>query len=131
LAWQIIDANKRGVTSMIDLEAVRKLQLERIEKQIEAERGNKLRSYESLAADQRQRLIDAELGREKAEEGFPDILLNLEKNIAVYVNSGLSSFTYGFSGTVRDTYIVKMLLDVLPLHGFVCRIKDGNLEISW
>jgi len=116
---------------MIELEEIRKLQLERIERQIEIERRNKTLSLQAAADKQKQKLIDAELDREKAEEAFPTVLASIECNIRENVSNGGSMFTFQYSWNVRDTYLVKMLLDVLPLHGYVCRLTEGKLEISW
>jgi hypothetical protein len=116
---------------MIDLEAIRILQLEWIERQLANERTDKLRAHQSFSDRQRQQLIDAELDREKAEEDFPEMLRMIEEKIIQHVKIGTTSYTHSFGWNVKDTYIIKMLLDVLPLHGYVCRLNEGKLEISW
>lgn len=116
---------------MIDLVTVRKLQVERINMQVEADRKSKLATHKYLSEKQKANFIEAEADMEKAEKDFPKFLETVEERIAARIDAGATSYSHQLVGTVRETYLVKMLLDVLPLHGFICKFDENKLNISW
>lgn len=116
---------------MIDLVTIKKIQEENLEKELENRKVISLNDIENGYNLQQRRFIEAEKDIQKAQEDFPEVLISLEDKIKNQIQSGKSSYLYYISDSVRGTYIVKMLLDVLPLYGFVCKFNEGRLEISW
>ena len=116
---------------MIDLVTVRKLQMERIERQLEKERKIQISNFNYLDNKQQAFFAEAEQETERTQHDFPKILASVERNIIQSIDSGSSSYSYIFLDSVYETYIVKMLLDVLPLHGYICSFQEGKLYIRW
>lgn len=116
---------------MIDLLTIQKMRKDNLEKEIEQRRISSTNKIENEYEYQKIKFLEAESDKERAEHDFPKILKYIEDKIKSQIERGESIYYYQYANTVHDTYLVKMLLDVLPLHGFICRFVDSKLEILW
>jgi hypothetical protein len=70
--------------------------------------------------------------RDDVEKEFPEILNNVYKRIKKAAEQNTNMYEYTMTGgVVKETFIVGMLISVLPLQGYVCKLRENKLNISW
>jgi hypothetical protein len=117
---------------MIDIAKIRELQKENFDLRIENDKRNKISTFNSRIENQKKLFNDVEIIREEVEKEFPNCLHEVEVRIRQAINNEQNSYIFHYSNNYHDTFLVRMLLEVLPLSGFVCKFSDNNkLEISW
>jgi hypothetical protein len=117
---------------MIDIAKVRELQKENFDLRMENDKKIKISNFDSRIEKQKKLFNEVELIREKAEKEFPTCLREVEARIKQAINNEQNFYIFYYSYDYKDTFLVRMLLEVLPLSGFVCRFADHNkLEITW
>jgi hypothetical protein len=73
----------------------------------------------------------SEADKDYVLQNFPTTLENIIDRIKRTAISGESVIVYSFEGSFKETHLVGLLIASLPLLGYVCKLKNDCLEISW
>jgi len=130
---------------MINIETIKKLEDEAIEKRVEDYRKKEKNDAIYYENSLRTTIILAEKGKLIAEKQFPDRMRKLEERIKEAIIQKRRAIIYEIwktdtnlsdeakrIGEFEINYTKVMFMSVLPLEGLICKINgDSNIEVSW
>ena len=113
---------------MINIKEVQKIRRELVEKDY----SNNLVRLDEEIDIQEKGVIKIHDTKKKAEEEFPEVLRVISNRIkrAIEIRDSNISFTFA-SGSLLDTCTISMLISGMSLNGFMCRLRENRLDISW
>jgi hypothetical protein len=118
---------------MINISEVTKLEDEALEKRVAEEKRKQQAYNQQLDETRKENIREAEQGKLAAEEHFPAVLKRVEEDIRTSIRHKSRSVTvYCSAGSEWERmYTQIMLVQILPLQGFICKIADVRVDISW
>jgi hypothetical protein len=116
---------------MLSIEEIRELQEEKIQSDLAFSLEQKRKTIVNMEEVRQQNIAKAEETKTALDKEFPRILEKIQQDIRNEIRNGNNSTTCYINSNLEGLYTLVMLVSVLPLHGYVCRMNDRYLQISW